>query len=149
MSRRKKPGVFFNCYMKADVHDALVQYAAETGLSKTSVVERAVAEYVMDKTNDVAEQAVLNFITMNYKQGQYVYAQAVARNTGLTRADVTSVLDGLPSLDKIREYRCPFCLHSNLETDIERDECGKFFCRNCDQEIDSQSVVSDVIYRVK
>ena len=150
MSRGKKSGVFFNCYMKADVHDALVNYAEETGLSKTAVVEKALADYIMDKKpNGADEQTICDFVMTKYKSGQYVYPQAVARNTGFTRAEVIPILEDMPSLEKIRDYRCPQCMHSNLETNVETDEHGVFYCGNCDCEIAVPDINVDVIYRVK
>lgn len=147
MSRSKKDGVFFNCYMSADVHDALVEYAAETGLSKTVIVEKAVAEYVMCKKP--VDRTVITDFVAKYKSGQYVYPQAVVKGTGIVRAEVIDTLNSLSSLEPIRDYRCPHCLHSNLETNIDDDGSGTFFCSNCDAPVVIPDGNVDIVYRVK
>jgi hypothetical protein len=52
MARDKKPGVSFNGKIAEREYKALVKCAAETGLTKTAVVERAIRYYVMTHLKD-------------------------------------------------------------------------------------------------
>ena len=45
MSRPKKDGRYFNCYMSSDVLESLEKYCKETGLTKTMAIERILGKY--------------------------------------------------------------------------------------------------------
>ena len=46
MAKNKKDGQFFNCYLKKELCDKMQAYSDETSLSKTSIVEKALDQYV-------------------------------------------------------------------------------------------------------
>ena len=46
MGRQKKDGQFFNCYLRKDILDRLIQYSDETSVPKTAVVEKALNRYL-------------------------------------------------------------------------------------------------------
>lgn len=54
MARAKKDGEFINCKIRQDVVDRLNQYAEESMISKTNIVERAIEEY-LDKVDPVKD----------------------------------------------------------------------------------------------
>lgn len=47
MPRAKKDGKFLNCYVDREILEKLEQYCNETGIPKTSVVEKALGQYLM------------------------------------------------------------------------------------------------------
>lgn len=47
MPRAKKDGKFLNCYVDRKIFEKLEQYCNETGIPKTSVVEKALGQYLM------------------------------------------------------------------------------------------------------
>ncbi len=47
MPRAKKDGKFLNCYIDREILEKLEQYCGETGIPKTSVVEKALGQYLM------------------------------------------------------------------------------------------------------
>ena len=50
----KKDGKFLNCYIRSDVMEYLNKFCEETGFSKTTVVEKALLQYLdNDKENGV------------------------------------------------------------------------------------------------
>ena len=46
MPRPKKDGEFFNCYLRKDLMDMLNKYSEESGIPKTTIVEKALDEYL-------------------------------------------------------------------------------------------------------
>lgn len=46
MARAKKDGDFVNCKVRQDIFDRLNQYAETTMIPKTSIVEKAIEEYL-------------------------------------------------------------------------------------------------------
>lgn len=46
MAKEKKDGRYLNCYIENQVADALEGFCKKTGLTKTSVVEKALADYI-------------------------------------------------------------------------------------------------------
>ena len=55
MARSKKDGKFITLYLEKDVIDTLEQYSQDSGMSKTSIVERAVRKYTstLDKMREM------------------------------------------------------------------------------------------------
>lgn len=47
MPRAKKNGKFLNCYIDKEILEKLEQYCEETAVPKTSVVEKALSQYLM------------------------------------------------------------------------------------------------------
>ncbi|MBR1439818.1 MAG: ribbon-helix-helix domain-containing protein [Lachnospiraceae bacterium] len=47
MSRAKKDGKFLNCYIDKSILDKLEEYCDVTSVPKTSVVEKALQQYLM------------------------------------------------------------------------------------------------------
>ena len=47
MPRAKKDGKFLNCYVDRKIIEKLELYCDETGIPKTSVVEKALGQYLM------------------------------------------------------------------------------------------------------
>lgn len=47
MPRAKKDGKFLNCYVDKEILKKLEQYCGETGIPKTSVVEKSLGQYLM------------------------------------------------------------------------------------------------------
>lgn len=55
MARPKKDGERFCCYLRKDLVNMIDDYSAETSISKTAVVEKALQKYldlVMDDESD-------------------------------------------------------------------------------------------------
>ena len=46
MPRAKKDGKILNCYVDRKIFEKLEQYCNETGIPKTSVVEKALGQYL-------------------------------------------------------------------------------------------------------
>lgn len=46
MSRNKKDGKIFNCYLSSEIYDLLDEYSLKTGLTKTMITERALKQYL-------------------------------------------------------------------------------------------------------
>ena len=55
MARAKKDGDFVNCKVRQDIFDRLNQYAKTTMIPKTSIVEKAIEEY-LDRNTPVRSQ---------------------------------------------------------------------------------------------
>jgi len=58
MARQKKDGQFINCYIRQDIADALNKYADESGVPKTTIVEKALSSYLASveiETDDTDE----------------------------------------------------------------------------------------------
>ena len=47
MPRAKKDGKFLNCYINKEILEKLEQYCEKTSIPKTSVVEKALSQYLM------------------------------------------------------------------------------------------------------
>ncbi len=47
MPRAKKDGKFLNCYVDKEILEKLEQYCEKTSIPKTSVVEKALSQYLM------------------------------------------------------------------------------------------------------
>ncbi len=47
MPRAKKDGKFLNCYVNKEIMDKLEKYCDRTSIPKTSVVEKALQQYLM------------------------------------------------------------------------------------------------------
>lgn len=47
MPRAKKDGKFLNCYVDREILEKLERYCDETGIPKTSVVEKALGQYLV------------------------------------------------------------------------------------------------------
>ncbi len=47
MPRAKKDGKFFNCYLDREILEKLEWYCERTSVPKTSVVEKALSQYLM------------------------------------------------------------------------------------------------------
>ena len=47
MPRAKKDGKFLNCYVDKEILEKLEQYWEKTSIPKTSVVEKALSQYLM------------------------------------------------------------------------------------------------------
>lgn len=47
MPRAKKDGKFLNCYVNKSIMDKLEKYCERTSIPKTSVVEKALQQYLM------------------------------------------------------------------------------------------------------
>ena len=46
MAKDKKDGRYLHCFIESQIMDALEGFCAKTGLTKTSVVEKALGEYI-------------------------------------------------------------------------------------------------------
>lgn len=46
MARAKKEGIARTFYLKKDVAEAMDKYSEQTGIPKTTVVEKAIEEYI-------------------------------------------------------------------------------------------------------
>ena len=55
MARLKKEGEFINCKVRQDVVDRLNAYSEKSMIPKTSIVEKALEEY-LDRMNDNADR---------------------------------------------------------------------------------------------
>lgn len=53
MARQKKDGQFINCYIKQEIADALNTYAEESGVPKTTIVEKALTAYLTSVNSDL------------------------------------------------------------------------------------------------
>ena len=49
MAREKKDGKMTNFYLDKDVVELLEKYSEETGIPKTTIVEKAIKEYLKKK----------------------------------------------------------------------------------------------------
>jgi len=47
MPRAKKDGKFLNCYVDKGIFEKLAQYCEKTSIPKTSVVEKALSQYLI------------------------------------------------------------------------------------------------------
>ena len=55
MARAKKDGIARTFYLKKDIAEAMDRYSEQTGIPKTTVVEKAIEEYirVRDVNNNI------------------------------------------------------------------------------------------------
>lgn len=55
MARAKKDGKFFNCYIDKEIFEKLEQYCEKTSIPKTSVVEKALSQYLKTKEDEIGD----------------------------------------------------------------------------------------------
>lgn len=68
---------------------------------------------------------------MQYKVGDYIYPQAIARHNHITTEDATKFLDSLVGTEvkKVFQYHCSDCME-NEEYDEKREDL--VYCPRCD-----------------
>lgn len=52
LTRKRKDGRIFNCYLSAEIYDLLDGYSIRTGLTKTMITERAIKQYLGSMVNE-------------------------------------------------------------------------------------------------
>ena len=52
MPRAKKDGKFLNCYVDKEILEKLEQYCEKTSIPKTSVVEKALSQYLIRQKSE-------------------------------------------------------------------------------------------------
>lgn len=53
MARAKKDGKFFNCYIDKEIFEKMERYCEKTSIPKTSVVEKALSQYLRSKEGEM------------------------------------------------------------------------------------------------
>ena len=51
MSREAKPGAFISCKLRTTIYEKLDAYSKQSFMPKTSIVEKALEEYLADKVD--------------------------------------------------------------------------------------------------
>ena len=58
MPRTKKDGKFLNCYVDKEILEKLERYCGKTSIPKTSVVEKALSQYLMQFEEKIKQKGV-------------------------------------------------------------------------------------------
>lgn len=51
LTRKRKDGRIFNCYLSSEIYKLLDEYSIRTGLTKTTITEKAIKQYLVNMKN--------------------------------------------------------------------------------------------------